>query len=349
MTDKTGCLIIDLKDKALSPEEREIINHPLIGGIILFGRNYESHEQITHLCREIRSARKSPGLIMVDQEGGRVQRFINEFTRLPFMAALGKLYDADKNTGCQMAKDCGWLMASELLAVGVDISLSPVLDLNKGVSSVIGNRAFHANPEYVISIASAFMSGMHEAGMRATGKHFPGHGSVQLDSHVANPIDERSLEEIEIDDLLPFAGLIKAGIPAIMAAHIVFPKADKLPVGYSRYWLQDILREKMGFKGVIMSDDLTMEGANISSNYVDRVKTAREAGCDYTLVCNNQQAVAEVLDHLPTQRYLLDEKKRENMQATVAVNQRLVENPRWKRTSDELNKLNNNWESQHGK
>ena len=340
MTEKAGCLIIDLKDKTLSAEEREILNHPLIGGIILFARNYESREQITQLCQQIRSARTSDLLIMVDQEGGRVQRFIHEFTRLPFMATFGKLYDENKTLGCQMAKDCGWLMASELLSVGVDASLSPVLDLNKGVSSIIGERAFHASPQDVITIASAFMHGMHEAGMPATGKHFPGHGSVLLDSHVANPVDERSMGEIEAEDMLPFAGLIKAGIPAIMAAHIIFPRADSLPVGYSRYWLKNILRDHLGFNGAVLSDDLSMEGANISSSYVDRVRAAREAGCDFTLLCNNQQAVMEVLDHLKPESYMLEKKKWQLLKANVASQALLQENPRWVKTKMALDKLN---------
>ncbi|VVC75889.1 Beta-hexosaminidase [Aquicella siphonis] len=298
MTDKIGSLIIDLEGLQISPEEKDLLNHPVVGGVILFARNYETRAQLTRLCHQIRSARKKPVLIMADQEGGRVQRFVHDFTRLPYMAAFGGIYDQDPATACKMAHDCGWLMAIELLSAGIDQSLAPVLDLNKGVSTVIGRRAFHSKPEYVIKIATAFMNGMHEAGMASTGKHFPGHGSVILDSHVAAPFDDRTIQEIDQDDMIPFAGLIKAGISAIMAAHIVYPKVDKMPVGFSRYWLQDILRQRLGFKGVIFSDDLNMEGANISANCPDRIMAAREAGCDFTLLCNNRKGVIEALDSL---------------------------------------------------
>jgi len=341
MTNKIGSLIIDLQDKIVSPEDRDILNHPLIGGVILFAKNYESREQLTQLCQQIRSTRKTPLLIMADQEGGRVQRFIQDFTRLPFMAAFGKQYDENQAQACKTAKDCGWLMATELLSVGMDLSLSPVLDLNKGVSTVIGERAFHSRPQDVIAIASAFVSGMHEAGMSATGKHFPGHGSVHLDSHVANPIDERTLKEIEQDDMLPFAGLIQAGISAVMAAHIVFPNIDPMPVGYSRYWLTEILRHRLGFKGVVFSDDLSMEGANISENYTDRVRVAREAGCDFVLICNKRKDVIQVLDELPNAAHQIECEKWKGLQADLSGwgRESYEENPRWKQVRDALNKL----------
>lgn len=299
MADKTGSLIMDLEGLQISPEEKNLLDHPAVGGVILFARNYDSKDQLTRLCRDIHSASKKPLLIMVDQEGGRVQRFVRDFTRLPYMAVFGDRYDSDPAGACRMAQDCGWLMAVELLSCGVDLSLAPVLDLNKGVSTVIGRRAFHAQPERVIKMAASFIAGMHDAGMASTGKHFPGHGSVTLDSHIAIPHDGRTLEEIAMDDMIPFQGLIKAGISAIMAAHIVFPEVDKMPVSLSRYWLQDILRRRLGFNGVIMSDDLNMEGANISSSFPDRIMAAREAGCDFTLLCNNRQGVIDTLDHLP--------------------------------------------------
>lgn len=309
MPNTIGALVIDIEGTELTAEDREIIAHPLVGGLIFFARNYASRTQLTSLCQQIRSARKLPLLIMVDQEGGRVQRFINEFTRLPHMAEFGKLYANDPETACNQAKACGALMAKELVSTGVDLSLAPVLDLNKGVSSVIGERAFHADPRIVIELAKAFIAGMRDSGMAAVGKHFPGHGSVDLDSHVAMPIDTRPLAAIENDDLIAFTGLIQQDIPAIMAAHIVFPAIDSQAVGFSRRWLHDILRERLGFTGAVFSDDLNMEGANISSHYADRVIAAREAGCDFTLLCNNRHGVAQVLDTLSNDKHVIGPEK----------------------------------------
>lgn len=344
MTGKMGSLIIDLEDVKLSAEEREILAHPLIGGVILFARNYASRDQLINLCQQIRASRQQPLLISVDQEGGRVQRFIAEFTRIPFMATFGELHDHDPVAACRLAKDCGWLMAIELLSAGIDLSLAPVLDLNKGVSSIIGQRAFHADPQAVIEIATAFMQGMNEAGMSSTGKHFPGHGSVTLDSHLALPIDERSVYEIEQDDMIPFAGMIKAGIAAIMAAHIVFSKVDDLPVGFSSFWLKTILRDRLGFTGVIFSDDLNMEGANISANYADRVMAAREAGCDFTLLCNNRAGVIHALDNLPLVLNLVEKEKWSVLQGDFshANKQPYSENRRWLDTRKLLNNLTGN-------
>lgn len=306
---QTGCLIADLEGREITAEEREIVSHPLVGGVILFSRNYESRSQLSHLCQSIRAVRSAPLLLMVDQEGGRVQRFINEFTRLPNMGVFGKTYDDNPDLAQNQAKHCGRLMAVELLTAGLDLSLAPVLDLNKGKNSVIGDRAFHSTSKAVIALAHAFVQGMQEAGMAATAKHFPGHGSVTLDSHVALPVDDRPLGEIESDDLLPFAALIQSGVSAVMAAHIVFSRIDNLPVGFSSLWLQDILRKRLGFTGTIFSDDLNMEGANISSNYTDRVVAAREAGCDFALLCNNRGGVIEVLDHLPHANHRVSKEK----------------------------------------
>lgn len=309
MTHKIGSLIIDIQGKALTQLEREIIDHPLVGGVILFTRNYESREQMKLLCQEVRTARKRPLLIMVDQEGGRVQRFINEFTPLPSMGALGKHYDYHPHEAYDLVHHCGWLMASELMSLGIDLSLAPVLDLNKNKNQAIGDRAFHSDPDIVIHLATVFVQGMREAGMAATGKHFPGHGSVSIDSHIGMPVDERSFSEIEKNDMIPFAGLIKAGISAMMAAHIIFPKLDALPVGYSRFWLSDILRTRLAFTGAIFSDDLNMEGANISANYADRITAAREAGCDFTLLCNNPLNVIRVIDELPVAKHQVEGSK----------------------------------------
>lgn len=337
MTTSIGSLIIDLQGQDLAPEEREILGHPLVGGIILFTRNYDSRAQIQHLCQQVRAARKTPLLIMVDQEGGRVQRFIPEFTRLPRMGVLGQLFDKDPDLALRVAKDCGWLMAAELLSVGVDLSLAPVLDMNKGISNVIGERAFHSNPQVIISLTKAFMQGMEEAGMAATGKHFPGHGSVSVDSHIAIPVDERTLADIEKEDLIPFTGLIQAGIPAIMAAHIIFPKVDKVAVGFSSRWLQDILRKQLGFNGVIFSDDLNMEGANISANYADRVVATREAGCDFALLCNNRQGVIQALDGVPYAEHKVQQEKWGVLQGKFSpVKDAYRSNPKWQEACETL-------------
>lgn len=338
MTNKIGSLIIDVEGLSISPEDREILAHPLVGGVILFARNYASREQLNLLCQSIRDSRSSPLIIMVDQEGGRVQRFLHEFTRLPFMAVFGNLYDENPSNACRLAEDCGWVMAIELLSLQIDLSLAPVLDINKGVSSIIGERAFHANPQVVVTLANAFIKGMREAGMQAVGKHFPGHGSVVQDSHLAIPIDHRDLSTIEQDDMLAFTGMIKSGMTAMMAAHIIFPQIDQLPVGFSRVWLQQILRERLGFTGVILTDDLNMEGANISANYADRVCAAKEAGCDFALLCNNRKGVIEVLNHLDHKKYEVNKEKWSLLQGNQhSFSEAYQVNPRWHRTRELLN------------
>lgn len=337
MADTIGSLIIDLEGTALSSEEEALLQHPLVGGVLLFSRNFASPEQLTMLCQAIRETRKQPLLLMVDQEGGRVQRFINGFTRLPSMSTLGKYFPNDLPKACEKATDCGWLMASELLAVGIDLSLAPVLDLNKGKNTVIGDRAFHADPNVVIALAQAFILGMREAGMAATGKHFPGHGSVSVDSHIAMPVDKRFLSEIEQDDMLSFTGLVKTGISAIMAAHIIFPNVDTLAVGFSRVWLQDILRKKLGFKGVVLSDDLNMEGANISANYAERVIAAREAGCDFALLCNNRRGVITVLETVPSSSNQVNREKWSLLQGNLSrQTEPYRDTKRWQRTREFL-------------
>lgn len=342
MTGEIGSLIIDLEGLTVTAEEREILAHPLVGGVILFARNYASREQLITLCQQIRLSCQHPLLITVDQEGGRVQRFIHEFTRIPFMGIFGKWYDQDPATASRLVQDCGWLMAMELLSAGIDLSLAPVLDLDKGVSTIIGQRAFHAHPQTVIAMANAFVNGMNEAGMASIGKHFPGHGAVIADSHLTIPIDERSIHEIEHDDMLPFAEMIKNGILAIMAAHIVFPQVDDLPVGFSSYWLKTVLRDRLGFTGAIFSDDLNMEGANLSANYSDRVMMAREAGCDFTLLCNNRMGVIHALDNLAFALNKVDREKWRALQGNFSSvqNQSYRENQRWVETREILHNLN---------
>ena len=299
MNNQIGCLIIDINGNTLSQEDVEVIAHPLVGGVIFFARNYESFNQLRQLCKAIREVRETPLLIMVDQEGGRVQRFKQEFTELQPLSFLGKQYDLGPKTACHLAQQAGWIMASELLAAGIDMSLAPVLDLYKSNQSTIGTRALHANPQIVVELARAYIQGMAAAGMAATGKHFPGHGSVTLDSHLTKPVDDRPFAEIAQEDMVPFAQLIAQGsLSAIMAAHIIFPQVDIQPVGFSYHWLHTILRNQLGFAGTIFSDDLHMEGANISSHYADRVQAAREAGCDFILLCNHREGVIQALDHI---------------------------------------------------
>ncbi len=319
MNNKIGSLVIDLQGFQATPEEVELLQHPLVGGVILFTRNYENREQLKHLCRSIRESRPLPLIIMADQEGGRVQRFRQDFFPHPPVALLGEWYDKNPDLALELTKTAGWLMASEILAAGLDLSLAPVVDINKGISSVIGNRAFHSDPQIVFRLAYTYIEGMQEAGMTATIKHFPGHGSVTADSHLDTPVDARELKVILEDDVAPFERLIHAGVAAVMAAHIIFPQVDSRQVSFSRLWLQDILRKRLGFKGVIVSDDLNMQGANISTDYADRVLAAREAGCDFTLICNNRSGVIQALDRIPHAAHQLDESKWRVMQANFSL------------------------------
>jgi beta-N-acetylhexosaminidase len=309
MTEKLGALIVDLKGNELTPEEKEILAHPLVGGVVLFTRNYESRRQLKQLTESIASTRETPLLMMVDQEGGRVQRFIPEFTRLPPMAYFGSLYDENPPLALKKLEETGYVLAEELRSTGIDINFAPVLDLKRHDHNAIGDRALHRNPEVVSLLAAHFIQGMKRANMQSIGKHFPGHGAVTVDSHQSMPIDERQFAEIEKDDLVPFITLIQSGLSAIMAAHILFPAVDAQPVSYSRHWLKRVLRRQLKFAGVIFSDDLNMEGANISANYADRVIAAREAGCDFALLCNQRQGVIETLDKVPYRYHQLDQSK----------------------------------------
>jgi beta-N-acetylhexosaminidase len=290
--------MLDIAGTTLLPEERERLRHPLVGGVILFSRNYESPEQVTALIGEVHALREPRLIVAVDHEGGRVQRFRAGFTAIPPMRRLGEHYDENPKRARRLAEAAGWLMATELRGVGADISFAPVLDLDLGVSKVIGDRAFHNSPDVVADLAHSFMVGMREAGMAATGKHFPGHGSVAPDSHLALPVDDRALADIRLLDMLPFARMIHFGLPAVMTAHIIFSRVDRLPVSFSRRWISDILRRELAFPGVVFSDDLSMKGAAGIGAMEDRVRAALDAGCDMALVCNDPGGADRVLDRL---------------------------------------------------
>lgn len=291
-------LMLDIESTVLSAQDRELLAHPVTGGLIFFSRNYVDRDQLCELVESVRSVRPDI-LIAVDQEGGRVQRFRDGFTRLPPMAALARQHQQDPVGAVRSARELGWLMAAELVQCGIDISFAPVLDLDYGQSSVIGDRSFGATPAQVTALAGAFIEGMQSAGMAATGKHFPGHGHVRADSHLELPVDERTLAEIEAADLVPFKAL--AGqLQGIMPAHVVYQQVDDQPAGFSRFWLEDVLRQRLGFSGVIFSDDLAMAGAAMAGDYPARAAAALDAGCDMVLVCNDRPGALEVIKYLET-------------------------------------------------
>ena len=325
-----GPVMIDVEGFVLTTSEKELINHPNTGAVILFSRNYESPEQVTALTQSIRNAREGDILIAVDQEGGRVQRFQTGFTRLPPVAAFSE--------SPKLAESAGWLMAAELLAVGIDFSFAPVLDIDCGVSEIIGNRSFSTDTQLAAQLASAFRKGMNTAGMAATGKHFPGHGAVALDSHLTLPIDERDYQTIYDKDIQPFKQLIAEGLEAIMPAHVVYSQVDALPAGFSTHWIDNILRSKLHFDGVIFSDDLSMEGAASIGNFTQRAELALNAGCDMVLVCNNPTAAEEVLSAIP----VTDNKTRTRRLNTMIgqsqlTRKQLMNLEKWQLVSNQIN------------
>jgi beta-N-acetylhexosaminidase len=293
-----GPLMVDLLGFELSEQERDILRHPLVGGVILFSRNYKSPEQVAALTASIRALRDPHLIISVDHEGGRVQRFRKSFTRLPPIGALGKHYIQQPKKTLEYAEKTGWLMAAELRSVGVDFSFAPVLDLDYGVSEIIGDRAFHRDPEAVAAMAHAYIQGMKRAWMPAVGKHFPGHGAVEVDSHLGLPVDSRHFEDMIQADILPFSRLCKTELAGIMPAHIVYEQSDSLPAGFSPFWIKEILRDRLGFQGAVLSDDLSMEGAAVMGNSLERAEAALDAGCDMVLVCNKPESVIQVIDSL---------------------------------------------------
>ncbi|HSO05980.1 MAG TPA: beta-N-acetylhexosaminidase [Pelomicrobium sp.] len=293
-----GPLMIDVGGCELTSAERERLRHPLVGGVILFTRNFESVEQLAALTAAIHAVRSPPLLIAVDHEGGRVQRFREGFTRLPPMRALGRIWDQRPARAKSLAEQTGYVLAAELRACGVDFSFTPVLDLDYGASSVIGDRAFHRSPSVVAAIAHSLMVGLRHGGCAAVGKHFPGHGYVAADSHTDLPVDERPLADLRASDFLAFKQMIEYGMPALMPAHVVYPQVDAAPAGFSRVWLQKILRELLGFEGSVFSDDLCMKGACGVGDMTARTRAALEAGCDMALICNDPAAADRVLTEL---------------------------------------------------
>ncbi len=327
-----GPVMLDVEGLSLTQQEKQKINHPNTGAVILFSRNYSSPEQVEKLIKEIRQARNGEILIAVDQEGGRVQRFQTGFTRLPAASCYAK--------SLELAESAGWLMAAELLAIGVDFSFAPVLDVDCGISEIIGDRSFSQDPELAAKLAGQFRKGMNKAGMAATGKHFPGHGAVALDSHLTLPIDERPLETIYQKDILPFRRLIDQGLEAIMPAHVVYQQVDTLPAGFSSRWIQSILRDELKFDGVVFSDDLTMKGAAVVGDYTQRAEMALTAGCDMVLVCNNPDAAEQVLDAIPVSSNSTRERRLQSMCGKQQLNkEQLMQNEKWLQISQQITSL----------
>lgn len=332
MTQPLGSVMLDLEGPRLTKAEKQLLLTPAVGGVILFARNIEDAYQTRQLCHTIRQVRGDV-LIAVDQEGGRVQRIQQGVTRLPAMARIGDVFSHDQKAGIALAKDIGWLLGMEMAACGLDISFAPVLDVDSGVSSVIGDRSFSHDPEHVVLLGHAFIQGLHEAGMAAVGKHFPGHGGVAADSHVALPIDSRAFEQIKQRDLVPFSQLASQ-LDGVMPAHVIYSAFDTRPAGFSPLWL-GMLRESLGFKGCIFSDDLSMVGAHQAGGPKARARAALAAGCDMLLVCNDRAAALEVVDacqgvHSKRPAKLRYRRARPDLDALSALS-------RWRRTHAKLN------------
>jgi beta-N-acetylhexosaminidase len=295
---RLGPVMVDVGGLELSADDTERLLHPQVGGVILFARNFAAPLQLIQLAHSIRELRNPQLLVAVDHEGGRVQRFRHGFTPIPAMAELGKLFDRDPAQAIAAARGCGFVMGSELQAHGVDFSFAPVLDVDYGESSVIGDRAFHRDPNVIAVLAEALQAGLNAAGMTSVGKHFPGHGYVRADSHLEVPVDDRTLAEITATDLVPFQRMARSGMGGMMPAHVIYPKVDSKPAGYSSVWLQKILREKLRFEGIVFSDDLSMEGASTAGGTVARANAALNAGCDVVLLCNDPRAQDSLLEGL---------------------------------------------------
>ncbi len=293
-----GPVMIDVAGTTLTPAEREMLCHPAVGGVILFQRNFETPHLLRALTDDIHGLRDPRLLIAVDHEGGRVQRFQTGFTRIPPMRELGTLHAQSPGVAGDVAQAIGIIIAHELISHGVDLTFAPVLDIDFGGSSVIGDRAFDRSPQVVAALAARLVSGMRMAGMGAVGKHFPGHGFARGDSHHEVPVDERPYDRIYEEDLWPYRTSIPSGLAGVMPAHVIYRSVDARPAGFSNYWLQNVLRGELGFRGIVFSDDLSMEGAAVAGGIVDRANAALTAGCDMVLVCNAPTAASKLLEEL---------------------------------------------------
>jgi beta-N-acetylhexosaminidase len=312
-----GAVMVDVAGCSLTEHERARLRHPGVGGVILFSRNYASTAQLRALCADIRSLRSPALLIAVDHEGGRVQRFRTGFTAIPPMRTLGELHEHSPEAARQLARACGIVLAHELIEQGVDFSFAPVLDLDFGRSAVIGNRAFHHDPQVVGALAAALLGGLRTAGMAGVGKHFPGHGFAQADSHHEVPVDDRPLAQLRAKDLEAWPAAIAAGMEGVMPAHVIYPALDPAPAGFSARWLGDELRTRLGFRGLIFSDDLAMEGASVAGDIHARAEAAFAAGCDMVLVCNAPARADELLARL--QPRCMDVRRAETLRAGAAA------------------------------
>jgi beta-N-acetylhexosaminidase len=342
-----GSVMLDVAGTTLTAEDKERLLDPLVAGVILFSRNFESVEQLQKLTQQIHDLRHPKLLIGVDHEGGRVQRFKTGFTRLPPMRWLGKTYDNDPDVAKQLAEQIGWLLATELLSVGVDFSFAPVLDLDYGESRVIGDRALHANPKVVGELGFFLMKGMHEAGMPAVAKHFPGHGYVEADTHHEIAIDSRDFETIKLHDLQPFLTLIENGVEAMMPAHVIYPQVDDLPAGFSKRWLQGVLRDQCHFMGAIISDDLSMQAAAALGAPAERARLALEAGCDLVLFCNDSQGADEIRQHCQFHPSPLSHARLIRLHGHPKFKyDQLAFSPQWQAAQKQLQKLSEYYEGQ---
>jgi beta-N-acetylhexosaminidase len=293
-----GPVMLDIDGMALSPADRDLLTEPAVGGLILFARNYESPAQLAELVAEVRALRKPPLIIAVDHEGGRVQRFREGFSDIPPMRFVGHEYDRNRDAGLELARQAGWLLASELRAIDIDLCFAPCVDLDWGISEIIGDRAFHSQPDVVGELAAAFCRGLRSAGMAAVAKHFPGHGAVAADSHLLLPVDRREYGQV-LDDMRPYDRLVANGLIAgVMTAHVIYRQIDALPASFSPYWIQRELRSRLGFGGAVFCDDLSMKAAVEYGSMPERARLALEAGCDMVLTCNDRGAAEEAVDAL---------------------------------------------------